>query len=147
MEPNTAKIFNKILCPIDFDHSLDALDFAIRLARQNDAKLYALNVATIPIGAAELTSGLDEQPFWEVTAKARLEQIAKQKLVNTVEYELITRSGDASAGILTAAVEEHIDLIVMTTHGRSGISHFFLGSVAERVVREASCPILTIRPA
>ncbi len=146
MEPSTTKIFNKILCPVDFDHSLDALDFALKLARQNDAKLCVLNVAPIPIGAAELTSGL-EQPFWEVTAKARLELIAKQKLVNTVEYELITRSGDASAGILTAAVEEHIDLIVMSTHGRSGISHFFLGSVAERVVREASCPVLTIRPA
>jgi nucleotide-binding universal stress UspA family protein len=145
MEPSTTKIFNKILCPVDFDHSLDALDFAIKLARQNDAKLCVLNVAPIPIGAAELTSGL-EQPFWEVTAKARLELIAKQKLVNTVEYELMTRSGDASAGILTAAVEEHIDLIAMSTHGRSGISHFFLGSVAERVVREASCPVLTIRP-
>ena len=146
MEPSTTKIFNKILCPVDFDHSLDALDFAIKLARQNDAKLCVLNVAPIPIGAAELTSGL-EQPFWEVTAKARLELIAKQKLVNTVEYELMTRSGDANAGILTAAAEEKIDLIVMSTHGRSGISHFFLGSVAERVVREANCPVLTIRPA
>jgi universal stress protein A len=145
MEPSTTKIFNKILCPVDFDHSLNALDFAIRLARQNDAKLCVLNVAPIPIGAAELTSGL-EQPFWEVTAKARLELIAEEKLVSTVGYELMTRSGDASAGILTAATEEKVDLIVMSTHGRSGISHFFLGSVAERVVREANCPVLTIRP-
>jgi len=145
MEPSTTKIFNKILCPVDFDHSLDALDFAIKLARQNDAKLWVLNVASIPIGAAELTSGL-EQPFWEVTAKSRLELIAKQKLVNTVEYELITRSGDAGEEILGAATETHADLIVMSTHGRSGIRHFFLGSVAERVVREATCPVLTIRP-
>ena len=145
MEPSTTKIFNKILCPVDFDHSLDALDFAIKLARRDDAKLCVLNVAAIPIGAAELTSGL-EQPFWEVTAKSRLELIAQQKLVNASDYELTTRSGDAAAGILTAAVEEHIDLIVMATHGRSGIRHFFLGSVAERVVREASCPVLTIRP-
>jgi nucleotide-binding universal stress UspA family protein len=145
LEPSTTKIFNKILCPVDFDHSLDALDFAIKLARRDDAKLSVLNVAAIPIGAAELTSGL-EQPFWEVTAKSRLELIAQQKLVNASDYELTTRSGDAAAGILTAAVEEHIDLIVMATHGRSGIRHFFLGSVAERVVREASGPVLTIRP-
>ncbi len=145
MEPSTTKIFNKILCPVDFDHSLHALDFAIRLARQNDSKLCVLNVAAIPIGAAELTSGLDE-PFWEVTAKTRLELIAEEKLVNTVEYELMTRSGDASAGILMAAADAAVDLIVMATHGRTGISHFFIGSVAERVVREANCPVLTIRP-
>ncbi|MGO9057345.1 MAG: universal stress protein [Candidatus Binataceae bacterium] len=145
MEPSTTKIFNKILCPIDFDHSLHALDFAIRLAWQNDAKLCVLNVAAIPIGAAELSSGLDE-PFWEVTAKTRLELLVEQKLVNAVEYELMTRSGDAAAGILLAAADAGVDLIVMATHGRSGISHFFLGSVAERVVREANCPVLTIRP-
>jgi universal stress protein A len=145
LEPSTTKILKKFLCPVDFDHSLDALDFAIRLAQQYDVKLCVLNVAPIPIGAAELTSGLEE-PFWETTAKSRLELIAKQKLVNTVGYELITRSGDAAAGIVTAAAEEHVDLIVMSTHGRSGLSHFFLGSVAERVVREATCPVLTIRP-
>lgn len=145
MEPSTTKIFNKILCPVDFDHSLHALDFAIRLARQNDSKLCVLNVAAIPIGAAELTSGLDA-PFWEVTAKTRLELIAEEKLVNTVEYELMTRSGDASAGIVMAAADAAVDLIVMATHGRTGISHFFIGSVAERVIREANCPVLTIRP-
>ena len=145
MEASTTKIFTRILCPIDFDHSLRALDFAIRLARQNDAKLCVLNVAAIPIGAAELTSGLDE-PFWEVTARTRLELIAEQKLVNKADYELMTRSGDAAAGILMAAADSHADLIVMATHGRTGISHFFVGSVAERVIREANCPVLTIRP-
>lgn len=138
-------IFKKILCPIDFNHSLHALDFAIRLAQQNGAKLCVLNVAAIPVGAAELSSGLEE-PFWEVTARTRLELIAEQKLVNKVDYELMTRSGDPGAGILMAAADAHADLIVMATHGRTGISHFFLGSVAERVVREANCPVLTIRP-
>ena len=87
MEPSATKIFNKVLCPVDFDHSLEALDFAIRLARQNDAKLYVLNVAAIPMGAAELTSSGETEPFWEVTARTRLELIAKEKLVNTVEFE------------------------------------------------------------
>ena len=73
MEPSATKIFNKVLCPVDFDHSLEALDFAIRLARQNDAKLYVLNVAAIPMGAAELTSSGETEPFWEVTARTRLE--------------------------------------------------------------------------
>jgi universal stress protein A len=50
-------------------------------------------------------------------------------------------------GILQAAADARIDLIVMATHGRKGLSHFFIGSVAEQVVREATCPVLTIRPA
>ncbi len=142
-----AGIFSKILCPIDLEHSLKALDFAIRLARQNGARLYVLYVAAIPIGAAELTSTADKEPFWEVTAKKRLELMAEEKLVGKIDdYELITRSGEPAAGILMAQAEIGADLIVMATHGRTGISHFFLGSVAERVVRESPCPVLTLRP-
>jgi universal stress protein A len=140
------KIFNKILCPVDFDHSLHALDFAIRLTNQNDATLYVLNVAAIPMGAAELSSSADTEPFWEVTARTRLELLAEEKLVSAVKYELMTRSGDAAAGILQAAVDAGADVIVMATHGRKGLSHFFIGSVAEVVVRESTCPVLTIRP-
>ena len=146
MEPSK-NIFNKILCPVDFDHSVDALDFAIRLARQNDATLYVLNVAAIPMGAAELSSSADPVPFWEVTARTRLELLTEEKLVSIVKYELITRSGDAAIGILQAAADAGVDLIVMATHGRRGLSHFFIGSVAERVVRESTCPVLTVRPA
>jgi nucleotide-binding universal stress UspA family protein len=143
----TTKIFNRILCPIDFDHSLKALDFAIQLAAQNDAGLTVLNVAPIPIGAAELTPAGETEPFWEVNAKAQLDLLAKQKLVGVLaNYELITRSGDAAAGILRTEVDVGADLVVMATHGRRGISHFFVGSVAEQVVRESVCPVLTIRP-
>lgn len=147
MEPSATKIFNQVLCPVDFDHSLEALDFAIRLARQNDAKLYVLNVAAIPMGAAELTSSGETEPFWEVTARTRLELLSEEKLAGKVNFELTTRSGDAAVGILQTAADVRADLIVMTTHGRKGLSHFFIGSVAEQVVREATCPVLTIRPA
>ena len=147
MEASAAKVFDKVLCPIDFEHSLEALDFAIRLAQQNDATLYVLNVAAIPMGAAELTSSGETEPFWEVTARSRLEPIAREKLAGKVKFELVTRSGDAAVGILQAAADVGADLVVMATHGRTGISHFFIGSVAEQVVREATCPVLTIRPA
>ena len=147
MEPSTTKAFSKILCPVDFEHSLDALDFAIRLANQNNATLCALNVAAIPMGAAELSSSADPEPFWEVTARTRLELLAEEKLVSVVKHELMTRSGDPAVGILQAAIDAGVDLIVMATHGRKGLSHFFVGSVAEQVVRESRCPVLTIRPA
>jgi universal stress protein A len=144
---NTTSIFNRILCPVDLEHSFKALDFAIRLAQQNGARLYVLYVAAIPIGATELSSTADQEPFWEVTARKRLEMMAEEKLVGIFDdYELITRSGEPAAGILMAQADVRADLIVMATHGRTGISHFFLGSVAERVVRESSCPVLTLRP-
>jgi universal stress protein A len=147
LEPSTTIVFSKILCPVDFEHSLDALDFSITLAKQNDATLYVLNVAAIPMGGAELSSSSDPEPFWEVTARTRLELLAEEKLVSVTKHELVVRSGDAAVGILQAAVDEGVDLIVMATHGRKGLSHFFVGSVAEVVVREAHCPVLTIRPA
>jgi universal stress protein A len=143
----TASIFTKILCPIDLGHSLKALDFAIRLVQQNSARLYVLYVAAIPVGATELTSTADTEPFWEITAKKRLQLMAEEKLVGVLDgYNLMVRSGDPAAGILTAQADIGADLIVMGTHGRTGITHFFLGSVAESVIREAGCPVLTLRP-
>jgi universal stress protein A len=144
---DTTSIFKRILCPVVVEHSLKALDFAIRLTHQNGSKLYVLYVAAIPLGATELTSTADEEPYWEVAPRKRLETMAEEKLVGVVDgYELMTRSGEPAARILMAQGEIGADLIVMATHGRSGISHFFLGSVAERVVRESACPVLTIRP-
>jgi universal stress protein A len=143
----TASIFRKILCPVDLDHSLRALDFAIRLVQQNGARLYVLHVAAIPVGATELTSTADTEPFWEATARSRLQLMAEEKLVGVLDgYDLMVRSGDPAAGIVTAQADAGADLIVMGTHGRTGISHFFLGSVAESVIREAACPVLTLRP-
>jgi universal stress protein A len=144
---DTASIFSRILCPVDLEHSLKALDFAIRLARQNGAKLYLLHVAAIPIGATELSSMADQEPYWEVPARQRMERMAGQKLAGVLDnYELLMRSGEPATRILIAQTEVHADLIVMATHGRTGLTHFFLGSVAERVVREAVCPVMTIRP-
>lgn len=147
MAASTTSIFSKILCPVDLEHSFKALDFAVRLAHQNGARLYVLNVAAIPMGGAELTSTADKEPFWEVTARKRLELMAEEKLVGVADdYELLTRSGEPAAAIAMAQADIGADLIVMGTHGRTGISHFFLGSVAERVVRESGCPVLTVRP-
>ncbi len=147
MSSDTNTVFSRILCPVDIEHSLKALDFAIRLARQNGARLYVLHVAAIPIGATELSSMADEEPYWEVPARQRLELMAEEKLAGVVDdYELMMRSGEAATRILMAQGEVNADLIVMATHGRSGITHFFLGSVAERVIREAPCPVITIRP-
>jgi nucleotide-binding universal stress UspA family protein len=142
------KLFDKILCPVDFDApSMAALDFAREVAEQNGATLLVLHVAPLPISATEM-SPIPQEPFpvWEQVAKARLEKVAIKYLEGRgVSYKIETRSGEAAIGILDQANELNADLIVMATHGRKGMSHFFIGSVAERVIRQSPRPVLVVR--
>ena len=142
-----AAVFSKILCPIDFDRdSMEALDLAAQLARQNGAAVYLLAVIAATSAAAELPPvPLDLKPEFAAVCRERLEELAKARLAG-VTCQIFVESGNAAPQILKLAVEQGIDLIVMGTHGRKGVTHFILGSVAERVVRESPVPVLTIRP-
>jgi nucleotide-binding universal stress UspA family protein len=144
-EKRTAKVFRRILCPIDFNEgSLAALDLASRLAVQNDADLYVLHVRTVfsvPVG-----SGLATEIEGERSARQRLKEIALGRLA-TSRYNLLIMTGGVVDRVSDAQSTLGADLIVMSTHGRGGAPRFFLGSVAERVVREAGCPVLTTRMA
>jgi nucleotide-binding universal stress UspA family protein len=140
---NPSRVFNKILCPIDFDeNSLTSLDLAGRLASQNDADLYLLHVCStvfLPLGGKATTRVMAEQ-----SAKQRLEEVAAQHFRN-LRHQLLITTGDIAERVTNFQSSLDADLIVMGTHGRRGVPRFFLGSVAERVVREAACPVLTIR--
>ncbi len=140
-------IFSRILCPIDFDRdSMEALELASHLAKQNSAAVYLLTVIAAPAGANELPPvPLDPDPPLESICRRRLEAVADEKLVG-VSHEIFVASGNAAPQILKLTAERDIDLIVMGTHGRTGVKRFLLGSVAERVVRESPVPVLTIRP-
>ena len=143
------KLFDKILCAVDFDESSAVvLHFARELARQNDATLCVLHVALLPLAATEFSPiPMDPYPVWEKTARAELEKLAAAHLEGRgVTYKIETRSGEASDGILGQAQEMDADLIVLATHGRKGVSHFLLGSVAERVIRRSPRPVLVVRP-
>jgi universal stress protein A len=142
------KLFSRILCPLDFDRDSDAaLALALKLAEQNHASLILLNVAPLPIGATEMSPvPLDPYPFWEKTCRARLEKIGREVVDGKVPYETLIASGDPAAGIIATIGETGSDLVVMGTHGRTGISRVLLGSVAEKVVREAPVPVLTVHP-
>jgi nucleotide-binding universal stress UspA family protein len=141
-------IFRRILCPLDFDRdSGAALALAIRVARQNGASLVLLNVVPVPAGAAELAPiPLEPYPFWEQTSRARLEKVGRDIVDGKVPHEIVVLSGDPANGVLRTAADYHVDLIVMGTHGRTGVRHFLLGSVAEKVVRESPVPVLTVHP-
>lgn len=135
--------FAKILCPVDFDqNSLLALGLACELAQERTATLYVLHVVAIPPGP-EVAVPFDKM---EGRARTKLEELARKKINGKASYEVRVTSGDPGVESLRTAERIGADLIVMATHGRKGLRRFFLGSVAERVVREAPCPVLTIRP-
>jgi universal stress protein A len=131
--------FSNILCPVDFDqNSLTAIPVAAELAREHNATLYLLHV-------------LDSEKFSfgkiESAAQTKLKRIGRQKLKAGSRYEFLVVIGDPAVEVLQAATRLGIDLIVMATHGRKGLRRLVLGSVAERVVRESPCPVLTVKPA
>jgi universal stress protein A len=142
---NMAFPFRNILCPVDFDDSsMYALDTAGEIARQNDGTVLVLHVVPMivpPVGMpvyVQLYKGQKE------TALTRLEEIAGRRLIG-LKYDLVTEMGDPAPVILRTAERAVADLIVMASHGRRGFSRLFLGSVAELVLREAKCPVLTVR--
>ncbi len=139
------RLFRKILCPIDFSqHSLAALDVALRVVQQNKATLYLLNVAPTPAGAAGFQPvPLDPYPYVEKDRRKQLEKLAQKRIPATVRCETLVTSGDPAQRVLETARGVDADLIVMGTHGRKGLGHLVLGSVAERVVRESPIPVLT----
>jgi nucleotide-binding universal stress UspA family protein len=137
-------LFQKILCPIDFDdNSIVALDTAAQLARETGGTIEVLHV--IPMVMQPEGSGyIDVYTAEEEVSRNKLQELAAKHLTG-VKFELRTAVAQPAAAILHSAKTLGADLIVMGTHGRRGLSHMILGSVAERVVREAECPALTIR--
>ena len=144
-----AQLFAKILCPIDFDdNSMAALDLACKIAAQSNAELCIMHVVPFPLAAAEIAPlPSDPFPVWERGTKVKLEELARER-ASSVRYTVATRSGLPPDVIVSAESEMGADLVVMATHGhsRSAVGRFFLGSVAERVVRESACPVLVVPP-
>jgi universal stress protein A len=138
------QLFRKVLCPIDFsEHSLTALEVALKVALQNDARLYLLNVAPVQAGAVGFQPvPMDPYPFHEKERQEELAKLGREHLPAAVRYETLVVDGDPAEQVLNTARHLGVDLIVMGTHGRKLLSHFVLGSVAERVVRESGIPVL-----
>jgi len=137
--------FKKILCPVDFDsNSAAALNFAARLAHDYRGALHLLHVVKFPFEPSEQPVEAD-LPEWRRDARARLEKFAAKYLSDGVKYQASVKRGDPARAILETARALRPDLIVVATHGRTGLRHAFLGSVAEHVVRESRVPVLIVR--
>ena len=140
-----------ILVPTDFSKaSALALGAAAILARQNGAKVTIAHVweprGVLLGGPAGTDVGHAMPAELESEIHARLEEIATTQFseVSSVKTALVL-APSADRGIVDYAKKENVDMIVLSTHGRSGIGRIFIGSVAERVVRHAPCPVLTLR--
>jgi nucleotide-binding universal stress UspA family protein len=135
---------HRILVPIDFSMYSDAaLTLATSLARDGSGTLVLAHVELIPLSAAggEFFYNAPEPHTEELVDK--LEHVIPPDSAVPVERRLL--SGDPADAIIRLAETEHIDLIVMGTHGRRGLSRLLMGSVAEAVVRAAPCPVLTVK--
>jgi nucleotide-binding universal stress UspA family protein len=139
----------RILVPVDFSEpSLAALRFAIDLARSVKARLEILHVVEPLTYAPMIGSAVDLDKFrqqQEHTAQRRLAGLAADLRRRRVRCHTALRIGAASGTIVDLAKRNAADLIVMATEGRHGVGRLLLGSVAERVVRSAECPVLTVR--
>ncbi|MBL8796750.1 MAG: universal stress protein [Planctomycetia bacterium] len=134
----------KILYPVDFSpYSECALGPAIWLAKYYDAELLVLHAVETPPGWG---LGRPEPPLSAAMAEAEWERLVKVWPPDpSVHVRHLLVQGDPAAAILRAVQEHGCDLIVMGTHGRTGLDRMLLGSVAEQVMRGASCPVLTVK--
>ena len=138
-----------ILVPTDFsENSADAIDYAVELALNFSAALHFVHVCQVPsLATATMDGAIVSLPDWEPQFRSAAEaEMAKlvarlQGVASSSEVAF----GSPPACIVAAAIEHGADLIVMGTHGRGAVMHALLGNVAERVVRTAPCPVLTVR--
>jgi nucleotide-binding universal stress UspA family protein len=145
---------DRILVPVDFSPPSDrAIRYATTLANRFGARVSVLHVVDDPFvtGAWQAEAFIANVPelLTELMmgARTQLGEIKKDLAAHGFDVDTAVITGPPARAIVDHASAGHFDLIVMGTHGRTGLSHALLGSVAERVVQKAPCPVLTVREA
>jgi nucleotide-binding universal stress UspA family protein len=145
-------MFKKILFCTDFsENSHWAFTYALSLAKAFKSKLMILHVTPEPVHPDQLSIYLPQEKMEELKAsqKKELEKELKthylQKMKGLKNYQVVFQEGEPFYVIIQTVRKEAIDLVVMGTHGRTGLDHILFGSTAEKVVRKSPCPVLTIR--
>jgi nucleotide-binding universal stress UspA family protein len=138
-----------ILVPIDFStYAEQALDYAITLGKQLQARVTLLHVIQPPLVAGADMGAWPSQTYieeLEAAITSDLEGYLARVTTAGLQGEMVVVHGTPFQEIINTAKARQVDLIVMGTHGRTGLTHVLLGSVAERVVRQAPCPVLVVR--
>lgn len=149
-------IFKTIVCPIDFSEaSMLALEYALSLARESDAHLTILHVASFSLEQTMLDTAAAEGGMTVAEFRRRTERDLEARLHATVpadaadycRIDTLMMRGKPGIEVIRAATDRHADLIVMGVHGRGVVDLTLFGSTTQHVVRAAHCPVLTIRQA
>ncbi|MDA1275049.1 MAG: universal stress protein [Verrucomicrobia bacterium] len=136
----------RILVPTDFsDCSKKALAYAIPLAREYEAAITLLHVVPINYSAGEYGGGTFIDTEMRANGLRELDRLAAAEIRENVTFQNEVRVGSPTTEIIDLAKSLPADIIVLSTHGHTGLKHALLGSVAEHVVRRAPCPVLVVR--
>lgn len=143
-------IIKKVLVPIDFsDYSKSALKYAVNFVKTFNAEIILVYVVEPVIYPPDFSMGQIAMPSinteWDDRAKDELQKLAKSEIAEIAAVKTIIKTGKPFVEIIETAKEENVDLIIIATHGHSGVEHILFGSTAEKVVRKAPCPVLTLR--
>jgi len=138
----------RVLVPIDFsDCSKKALQYAIPLAKEHEATITLLYIVPTNYNPGEF-GAIDYYSIegdLRVSSENELAKLAADEIHGEVSADTVVRTGSPALEIIDLAAKLPADLIVISTHGRTGLRHVFLGSVAEDVTRRAPCPVLVVR--
>jgi len=144
-----AAMIKSIMVPIDFsDYSKGALRYAAQFAKQFNSKIYLIYVVEPMIYPADFSMGQVAIPSSDIDLTTRAEEELNKlasEIGNDLVVETIIKTGKPFVEINETAGEKGIDLIIIATHGHTGVEHLLFGSTAEKVVRKAPCPVLTLR--
>jgi nucleotide-binding universal stress UspA family protein len=139
----------RILVPIDFsDQARAVIEWATHLAEEHGSQMLLLHVYHLPVEFQQLEGAYLPPDFWanvKNEAEQQLGGYADELRQRGREVEALVREGYPASVIIEEAESQHADLIVIGTHGHTGLKHLLLGSIAERVVQKAPCPVLTVR--
>lgn len=139
----------KILYPTDFSEYADhARDYVVEMAKKFGAKVIVVHVLATPAYAVSYEIAIDVNTLREELQKAaekRMAEVQAKFTADGIDVETVIDVGAGFVEIVRIARKRDIDMIIMATHGWGGVKHLLLGSTAEKVVRKAPCPVLTIR--
>ncbi len=139
----------RILVPLDFsDHADPVLEWVSHLAQQHNSRVILLHAYHLPVEFQQLEGAYLPPDFWsnvKTEAEQNLSRFSEQLRGRGIDVDVEVREGYPATVIEEEAVRLEVDLIVIGTRGLTGVKHLLLGSIAERVVQKAHCPVLTVK--
>ena len=140
--------FKTILCPTDFSgESYRAIGYGVRFAKSGDGTILLAHIIHVPSGELYQDTKPNTLTFEEAKRRGlgQLEEIRAKQLGGYPKCDLVVEIGDPYEQLMAIVGQRKVDLIITATHGRTGLRHLVMGSVAEKIIRHAPCPVFVVR--